>query len=1177
MSTLTAGEVLGKLETRLGSSLPLTNRCQLAANLISNPIFIPGKEELVLSWILKTLDKKYNERFRKDTPIEADTLLWETLSKCLTKMTLVNDSVPVDWDVVAETLTNVVPHSDLGAEGVVSCVARLLALSCQSSSGGHSAIWAFAVTALLSHEHGGMKLPEEILTHIFTILENLQVDPSQDYTGFVLCLSELYTARPHPSVRSIVRRLLFPTSDPHLQLFSHLSCTEGKYQPGHVASLLISVSTHAFSAPLLLDSCPQNPAWLRHKLLSMLLSCHGFPGIVDNNSIIGATLLSTPRTGKLAVGQLLKSVLPVNLEFQIKENLNVAQYLQAVLTQQLSEEGVCADVCMSVHQIHHHHPQLLEPLIGLILEKRLENPIPDYHPIFVATADVMLKLRQLPKMISKLFLHLRSSESKNSLKWSEEDLTCLGDAISSLPKVQCLELWKALNYHLSSDVVAGGGDHVSRVARVLGPLLRTVLAAIHVADHNTPASLVPRITDLVDNTLASLQAIKEDAATNSMKTLLADVLAALFKFSEILAHYRNIECSAKVTQFANEVGEMLVDTGYPEECSESASFLALQMVVRQNKGEIISAKMFVNLKLELQMNLTILENLPDNVLFNFIKSTACQDVQNLTESPRFCAAILFTLLGKLNKTETLFIPEFEHWKCSSDLSSLDSYVGKSLSQAAISVAHMDNDHCCFLASSDWSLMKFLPLEDLPVVLKLAATILCISSLFSAKTDSEVVSELSARCLETTDLFRYLDAGMFIMRLVRLQVPASLLEVVCKSAGKFTKSILDVDKSFAEFELNEGKPWLRVGMFLLRSVEKNLTENVGNEDKISACKSLAGNLARFATKSFKKRNEEDEEEFDIYCQFAATIQNIYAKEGLGKLKKFVSKVFNLCLNEECSSWVSLFQSTANNIDHLDSSSLPETWKVDSLKKMSTKYNSEYSGLLQSLLQCSSVEEMSSMMNHLNSLEATSLPMWSDVIKCSVSSDCAIIKKDAVEVAVGKIVSDPKTSEDSHLSSLLTTIFTSSPPCVSPQLEVACLGCLVRCPRPLPALASFLSHRPQLSLSVIPVTFSTVRRSISAPGVTTDTLQGLARVLGLMCRHKADYSPVLPFLVADLVTLLQALPVEQRGLVTTALYPLLDLMEKHSFSYLSANLSPSANELFKVLLDNYNSSHRFRGKV
>ena len=90
-------------------------------------------------------------------------------------------------------------------------------------------------------------------------------------------------------------------------------------------------------------------------------------------------------------------------------------------------------------------------------------------------------------------------------------------------------------------------------------------------------------------------------------------------------------------------------------------------------------------------------------------------------------------------------------------------------------------------------------------------------------------------------------------------------------------------------------------------------------------------------------------------------------------------------------------------------------------------------------------------------------------------------------------------------------------------------------------------------------------------------GLARVLGLMCRHKADYSPVLPFLVADLVTLLQTLPVEQRGLVTTALYPLLDLMEKHSFSYLSANLSPSANELFKVLLDNYNSSHRFRGKV
>ena len=124
---------------------------------------------------------------------------------------------------------------------------------------------------------------------------------------------------------------------------------------------------------------------------------------------------------------------------------------------------------------------------------------------------------------------------------------------------------------------------------------------------------------------------------------------------------------------------------------------------------------------------------------------------------------------------------------------------------------------------------------------------------------------------------------------------------------------------------------------------------------------------------------------------------------------------------------------------------------------------------------------------------------------------------------------------------------------------------------------MSHRPHLSLSVIPTIFSIIRRSISTLPLSFDTLQCLQKVLGLFSRHKADYAPVLPFLMADLLTLLQSLPVEQRGYLTTALFPLLDMLEKHAFTFLSANLDPSVNELFKVLLENYNARHKFKGKV
>ena len=43
------------------------------------------------------------------------------------------------------------------------------------------------------------------------------------------------------------------------------------------------------------------------------------------------------------------------------------------------------------------------------------------------------------------------------------------------------------------------------------------------------------------------------------------------------------------------------------------------------------------------------------------------------------------------------------------------------------------------------------------------------------------------------------------------------------------------------------------------------------------------------------------------------------------------------------------------------------------------------------------------------------------------------------------------------------------------------------------------------------------------------------------------------------------------------PDLDMLEKHAFTFLSANLDPSVNELFKVLLENFNTKHKFKGKV
>ena len=440
----------------------------------------------------------------------------------------------------------------------------------------------------------------------------------------------------------------------------------------------------------------------------------------------------------------------------------------------------------------------------------------------------------------------------------------------------------------------------------------------------------------------------------------------------------------------------------------------------------------------------------------------------------------------------------------------------------------------------------------------------------------------ARCLEATDLFRFLDAGVFIVKLVKASAPEFLVAVTCQSAARFTKSVIDVDRNFAEIEQLERK-CLPVCLHLLKTLEKILTDEVGGDEKLVACKSLASNISKLVSKIFKKRDEENKEELDILVRLASSIQNIYAKEGLGKHSKFVNKMLKIVFTEDCPSWMSLIHSTAANIQHLDTTSLPEGWKSSSFQRIVSSYSPSCEPCLKSLFGNSSPEEIAQMMDILRGVSDVNPELVSSIIKLNSTPEAAVVKA-ALEEVIGNICKGSQNFEANFapLTSLLTTVFTSSPPCVSHLLEVSCLGLLSLYPpdlahQPLDVLSSFMSHRPHLSVSVIPTIFSIIRRSISAPPLSFDTLQCLQKVLGLFSRHKTDYAPVLSFLMADLLTLLQSLPVDQRGHLTTALFPLLDMLEKHAFTFLSANLDPSVNELFKVLLENYNARHKFKGKV
>ena len=77
------------------------------------------------------------------------------------------------------------------------------------------------------------------------------------------------------------------------------------------------------------------------------------------------------------------------------------------------------------------------------------------------------------------------------------------------------------------------------MASVLGPLMVSVLTNIHIVDHNTPASLVPRIQDLMRNTMKNLQELQDKfcslAVTKAsfFDLLLVKVSCALREFAEV--------------------------------------------------------------------------------------------------------------------------------------------------------------------------------------------------------------------------------------------------------------------------------------------------------------------------------------------------------------------------------------------------------------------------------------------------------------------------------------------------------------------------------------------------------------------------------------------------------------------------------------------------------------------
>jgi len=1173
MASTTASSLTEGLKAKLNSSLPLEARCRLATNVITCRVAVPHREDLVLDWAISSLRKKYLrqcEGQRKD-----EEMLWQCLASCLPKL-----PPTLDYSNVPDFLLDVVGLADMSLPEVVGSITLLLPLGCRAYPASPS--WPPTITLLLKQP--SLVKPAMSALASLNLLAGIGMAPLLSRLSIVAAENADLQA----DAGIIAQKLLFSSPSALSTLFTHLTTEELEEkhsEPSTEASLLLACLEQGTDPRLLAEASKDLLPAVRLPLLALYSLMCGGPGPLRARTAIGAKLESaaTPCTKRLAA--VLASSLPLDLSVEVHSSLSAGKLLQDIVRHCLDKAGAGEDAGAMVAVLRVHHPQLLEPLLPTILTAYLRHPVDPPSSIFSDMLEVMLALRQVPKLVARLFLHLRTLDIIEEINWREGDLEALAKILPSLPRVQTLEMWKMMNFHLSSDCLAAPPNSVKvgSFCRLLGPLLSTLLSHSQLADHNLPSSLMPRISALMLDTVSSMQAILDlGFVPEPQRSLLCSVVSALASLVGLFKSYRNVESLASVFELQDKVVTWLLDN--PEWSKETPGAERILQNCYKPGLELKQLKLSENAITAANWLPHSFDELSDEVLLRWVRKRS-EVPSSLLDNPKCCAIVLMEMLERVNKgSEELYIPSPEMWTRQEYWMDRDSYLGKSLASTLVTMLHSEAP-CTALASSDFSRLEALPLEHLPSALKLAAVLVTLSQVLKTKHGVKYQS-LAARCLESSDAFRFVDAGAFLARLLMLEElgTGELMEAVTRMVGKYTKTIQDVTASFHLWEgagVEEGCKWVKAAVGLLESL-KPATKGVEEGEKRLAAELLVDKLCKFVVKIWKKLNTDDIKLTSLLFLASAQLIAVLGLKVGSKASKMVASLADLALSSApIPGWSTLLTSCCSQPSLLEQ---VDNWRDRCWTLVSKEFCPKNKELVVSLLASTSNPDVLESMLMLVEGEAPNVSLWTEVLRAEVSDTCKDAKNKSVEAALVVILREAGRSDTKVdlclLPPLLDALF-SAPPCISSQMETLALACLALVPlvNTTPSLATlslFLSHRTGLSNQTIPVVLALLRHLL--PSTTSnEELQALAGVLGLVSRQRDHWGSVSATLTADLLAHMSKLEPSSRAVLTSALMPLLPFLDKHDMELLSSSLDPATNELFKQLLTNYNSNHKFKGKI
>ena len=390
-------------------------------------VLLPNKETVVLCWFSTLLSTKYsNHAFKKDQLHR----IWQSFLACLKKVDMASKSLEFKTDF----LIDIAEHLDFNDETIRESVKLLLSLAFKEPCDETVAV---ALISKLVNIDESIPVISENLA-LLQNLSNFKPESLTDIGNVLGKLSRHIHLFDTEIFLKILKKLFFPKPEDYQVLFENLSSAElDKCTFSDSVTSFINYLSGGGDISLVISLLKRSgyPPWLACKIFCLSIHLEGYSTpMVNSQSVVFAQLKlhASPSSHKLA--RIIHCALPVDTAFQVNDKLTLGSVITGLLKYSLDTYGLCSDTSSALLDIYQHHPLTLEPIASSLLISYLDSSDAP-SGAFDTLLGLALKLRQLPKMVSKLMLQLRSYGAGKTLLWKQQDLFKFGDAISQVYSV----------------------------------------------------------------------------------------------------------------------------------------------------------------------------------------------------------------------------------------------------------------------------------------------------------------------------------------------------------------------------------------------------------------------------------------------------------------------------------------------------------------------------------------------------------------------------------------------------------------------------------------------------------------------------------------------------------------------------------------------------------------------